>query len=240
MAMDFVPYGAYEDIINILGKWKVMDIKSLSDLNNYDLKYLNLCKKVRKLEAHGLIKSVLLGKKSKHVFLTNKGLTYTPYDHTYEISDENITHDIIVGKVLKELIAMPQFIDGRMFHEIAVEHLLPDAQVVGVKNKETYKLAVEVELTQKSQSRVKEKYRRFGRDNNFNYAFFITNKETLFKAYKRYLLEMNSATQEAIILMLNKSLSVSNLEIEKGQCFYNGIETSFDGLFSDKNNQDDE
>lgn len=233
MAVDFVPHGAYEDIINILGKWKVMDMKSLNEFCSYDLKYFNLLKKVRTLETHGLVKGVLLGRKNKHIYLTNKGLKYTGHDFTYEICDENLTHDLVVGRVLKELIKTPHFIDGKMFHEILVENLFPDAEAKGTKDNQTYKLALEIELTQKSESRVKEKFRRYGREKVFNYVLYITNKESLFRAYKRYLEEMNSETQEAVILMLDKKLSVTSFKYEESNCFYRGRETTFLELFGD-------
>ena len=233
MAVDFVPHGAYEDIINILGKWKVMDMKSLNEFCSYDLKYFNLLKKVRTLETHGLVKGVLLGRKNKHIYLTNKGLKFTGHDFTYEICDENLTHDLIVGRVLKELIKTSHFIDGKMFHEIPVENLFPDAEAKGIKDNQTYKLALEIELTQKSESRVKEKFRRYGREKVFNYVLYITNKESLFRAYKRFLEEMNSETQEAVILMLDKKLSVTAFKYQESTCFYQGSETTFLKLFGD-------
>jgi hypothetical protein len=240
MAVDFIPYGAYEDIINILGKWKVMDMKSLSEFCSYELKYFNLLKKVRTLESHGLVKGVLLGKKDKHIYLTNKGLRYTGHDYTYEICDENLTHDLIVGRVLKELLKTQHFIDGKMFHEIVVENVFPDAEVKGIKNDMTYKLALEIELTQKSESRVKEKYRRYGREKDFNYVLFITNKQTLFKTYKRFLEEMNSETQEAIILMFDQHLGIKKFKKQDANCFYQGSFTTFSKLFEDGNSQSQE
>ncbi|MCF8060739.1 MAG: hypothetical protein K9K67_15660 [Bacteriovoracaceae bacterium] len=234
MAVDFVPYGAYEDIINILGKWKVMDMKSLSDFCSYELKYFNLLHKVRKLESHGLVKSVLLGRKDKHIYLTNKGLKYTGHDYTYEICDENITHDLITGRVLKELIKTSHFIDGKMFHEVVVENIFPDAEVKGVKDNVRYQLALEIELTQKSESRVKEKYRKYGRERTYNYVLFITKKETLFNTYKRYLEEMNSESQEAVILMFDKNLSVKKFNQKDAICFYQGKTTTFNKLFEDQ------
>lgn len=231
MAVDFVPQGVYEDIINILGKWKVMDMKSLSEMCSYEVKYFNLLKKVRTLETHGLVRGVLLGRKNKHIFLTNKGLKYTPYDYSYEICDENITHDLVVGKVMKELIKLPQFVDGKMFHQIPIEKIYPDAEVIGSKNKENYRLALEIELTQKSETRVKEKFRRYGREEVFNYVLFITNKESLYKAYKRFLEDMNSEIQEAIILMLDRNMSVTKFNYDSSLCLYMGQETEFSTLF---------
>ena len=235
MTTDFIPYGVYEDIINMLGHWKILDMKSLSEMCNYDIKYFNLLKKVRKLESHGIIKGVLLGRKDKHIYLTNKGLRYTPYDFTYEICDENITHDLIVGRVLKELLKFSPFVDGRMYHQIMTDKIFPDAQVEGIKNNERYKLALEVELTQKSKERVKDKYRKYGQGESFNYALFVTNKESLFRTYKRYLEEMNRESREAVILMYDENLSATKFKYDKIKCYYMGEMTSFIELFSNEN-----
>ncbi len=233
MAVDFVPQGVYEDIINLLGQWKVMDMKSLKEMCSYDVQYYNLLHKVRKLENHGLVKGILLGKKNKHIFLTNKGLQYTPYDKTYEICDENITHDVIVGKVLKELLRLESFFNGKMFHQIISDKILPDAEIEGQKDGECYRLALEIELTQKSQDRVKGKYRQYARGNVFNYGLFITNKMTLFKAYKKYLEEMKSEIQESIILLYDRKLTEINFDYQSSECFYMGQMTSFKELFGD-------
>lgn len=234
MNENFVPYGVYEEIINLLGKWKVLDIKSLSEFSSYKVKYFNLLKKVRQLEISGLIKGVSMGGKEKYIYLTNKGLQYTGHDHTYEISESNLTHDIIVGRVLKQLLKMDQFIDGKMFHQVADFDVFPDALISGVKNDSTYKLALEIELTQKSEPRVKEKYRRYGRNTVFNYALFITNKWTLYNTYKRFLLEMNQETQAAIILLFDQNLNMKGMNTDNNKCTYLGKETSFSDLFSEK------
>ena len=233
MSLAFIPHGVYEDIINIVGQWKVVDMKSLSEMCNYEIRYHNLLKKVRTLETHGLIKGVLLGRKDKHIYLTNKGLEYTGHDYTYEICDENLTHDLIVSRVLKTLLTHKSFVDGRMFHQIAVDKIFPDAQVTAHKNGELYKLALEIELTQKEQNRVKEKYRRYASGSVFTYGVFITNKETLFKTYCRYLQEMKEDIQEAIILILDKQMTATKFNYEKSECFYLGKNVSFAQLFDE-------
>lgn len=231
MQMEFVPYGEYEDIVNLLGKWKILDIKGISEMTNYNLKYRNLLHKIQKLEKHGLVRGILLGRKNKHVFLTQKGIKFTPYDSTFEISEENLTHDLIVGKVLRVLLQFEGFKDGKMFHQITSDKLLPDAEVTGLKNSEVYKMAIEVELTQKAQNRVKEKYRLYGSGKGFSYVLFITNKEALFNTYKRFLLEMNIEIQEGVILLLDKSLTASKFNYVDSECFYKNKNYTFKDLF---------
>ena len=237
MSINFIPQGVYEDIINIVGQWKVVDMKSLSDMCNYEIGYHNLLKKVRTLETHGLIKGVLLGRKNKHIYLTNKGLQYTGHDNTYEICDENITHDLIVSRVIKVLLNHEAFIDGKLFHQIPVDRIYPDAELNVHRDGELFKLAIEVELTQKAQNRIKEKYRRYSVGKNFDYGLFITNKDRLFKTYSRYLLEMKQSTQEAIILILDTNMTATKFNYEKSECFYLGKTVSFNDLFSSNRSQ---
>lgn len=231
---EFLPIGIYEDIINHLGQWKVLDIKSLAELCNYEISYFNLLKKIRRLESEGLVRGVLAGRKNKHIYLTNKGLKFTKFDFTYEIFNENLTHDLIVGRVLRAFLKSECFTHGKMFHQISADHLLPDAEIDGLKDGLGYKLAIEIELTQKSEDRVKDKYSRYAQSDIFSYAIFITNKPGLFKTYKRFLSEMRSEVQEAIILMLDSALSVSKFNFKDGEYFYKGEKVSFKELFGNQ------
>ena len=229
----FVPYGPYIDIINAVGKWKVVDLKSLSELCSYKLNYSNLRKKVRKLEDFGLVKSVNLGRKRKHLFLTNSGIKFTQYDQTYELCDESLSHDVIVGNVLRSFLGFPNFVNGRMFHEIPDNDLAPDALVTGIKTKREYELAIEVELTQKSSTRVKSKYSRYLRSKSFDYCIFITNKEGLFRTYKRFLGEMNTDVQSKIILMYAPDLSPNEFSFYASECHFKGQTKKFEEIFGE-------
>jgi len=69
----------------------------------------------------------------------------------------------------------------------------------------------------------------------FTYGVFITNKETLFRTYRRFLEEMNNDIQEAIILILDKDMTATKFDYEKTECFYLGKMLNFEALFGEKN-----
>ena len=171
-----------------------------------------------------------IAKKKKHLFLTKKGLEFTRYDYTYEICDANITHDIIVGTVLRKLLKFDFFHNGKMFHQINFEKILPDAEIYGGKKGNFIKMAIEVELTQKDQDRVKSKYIQYGREHYFNYCLFITNKAPLYKTYKKYLESMNLNIQKKIILLWDNELSTINFMPQDLECFYMGKTMPFKDL----------
>ena len=105
-----------------------------------------------------MVKSVNLGRKRKHVYLSNTGIKFTNYDNTYELTDECMNHDVIVGTALRAFLKYPNCYNGRMFHQIVENNISPDAVLSGEKGGNEYELAIEVELTQKSSRRVKSKY----------------------------------------------------------------------------------
>ena len=74
-----------------------------------------------------------------------KALDFTNQDYSQEIAKENITHDLITARVLRELLNWKYFSDGRMFHQIESEELLPDAEVTGYRYGRKYVVALEVE-----------------------------------------------------------------------------------------------
>jgi len=227
----FVPYGTYIDIINTIGKWKIIDLKTLTSFCNFGVSYKNLAVKVKTLEKEGFVRSVNLKRKRKHIFLSNKGIQLTGHDNTYEITDESLGHDILVGTALRSLLENDLFLDGRMFHEVDESDINPDAVITGSKDSLTYELAIEVELTQKSSSRVKSKYSRYFRSKSFDYCLFITNKESLYKAYKRFLGEMTKEVQGKIILMHTEKLRPDQFIYEGEQCYFKGEDKNFEDIF---------
>jgi len=229
----FVPHGPYMDIINTIGKWKVVDFNSLSELCSFKIEYSNLRKKVKKLEELGLLKSENLGRKKKHIFLTNHGIKFTTFDKTYEISDESLNHDIIVGTVLRSFLQFERFTNGRMFHEIIENEIEPDALLTGIKGGREYELAIEVELTQKASNRVKTKYSRYSRSKTFDYCVFVTHKKGLFWSYARFLGEMNSDVQSKIIIMHALELTPDKFSYIESYCYFKGQEKSFKEIFGE-------
>lgn len=231
MEVDFIPEGVYEDIIQHVGKWKIMDIKRLQNHCNYNVGYFNLLKKIRKLETTGFLKSKKFGGKDKHVYLTRKGLELTKQGYSFEICTDNLTHDIITSNVLKTFLELDTFHDGQMYHELPIDNLLPDASVKGCKSGHEYHLSLEVELTRKSDDRVKEKFVKYSQNTNFDYILYITNKENIFKAYKHLLEKMMPKVQEIIMIMLEPSLTVTTFNPKKSQIWFQNNLLSFDEIF---------
>lgn len=152
-----VPSGVYLDLINLLGKWKILDLKDMLSLSQFDLKYDNLAHKVRRLEKSGFLKSINEGFTKKQLYLTNKGLKFTPFDTTGELGPVTMHHDLLAGRVLRTLNQLDNFKNPRMFHELEGGSPEPDA-------------TIEFELHQKTKQRVKMKYSVYCRS-NFDFIY---------------------------------------------------------------------
>lgn len=216
----FVPYGDYADIINLLGKWKILDLKNIKSKLESCIEYPNLTKKVRKLERAGVVKSIYIGKRNKHIYLTNKGIEMTPFDSTFEISKENLNHDLTVSNFLNRLLEFENFYDGKMFHQLTEDDLLPDAMVKGIRAKSKYNMAIEIELTQKSKERVSEKLRRYKSNQAFHYVLYATPKDSLYRSYQKTIKKLDREIQEKVILMHDPILCAHKSAIGSSKCFY--------------------
>ena len=226
----FIPQGEYENIINIVGQWKILDTKTLFELCDYKLKYKSFMYKIHKLKKLDYLKGFYIEGKRLYLYLSNKGISICCHDSSYEICDENMTHDLITGVILRKFLEYDNFIEGKMFHQVLDDDVCPDAWVEGIKNSVSYSMAIEVELTQKSQERIKHKFIRYGLS-KYDYGLFITNKRGLFRTYIRFLGEMEMNVQQKIIMLLNEKFSTSSFIPEKSECIYLGKGKSFGELF---------
>lgn len=148
-----------------------------------------MMKKISKLQADGLVKSVYLGNRKKHVYLSEFGIQLTPFDKTYEPVPEELTHDLQVGKIVQEFPSYPNVVEATMNHQISDNHVSPDATMLINKKNKTFVIAIELELRQKSRTRVKSKISRYNVSQDYDYCLFISQKENLLNTYQRFLSE---------------------------------------------------
>lgn len=230
-----IPNGSYQNIINTLGKWKLLDSKSLHSFIDYKLCYQVFMRKLRNLEGQGMIKSFYTGTLHKHLYLTELGIKHTPFDNSYELSSAHLTHDLICVNVLKKLTRLDNVIDSKMFHQISGETINPDAEVTMTKEGRVFHVAVEVELTQKSQKRIKRKFSRYTSTSHYDYALFITNKPTLYRAYKRFIQDMTEETQGQVVLVLDETLKTNQESLNDSKTYFNQKERPFFEMFTSNN-----
>ena len=94
-----------------------------------------------------------------------------------------------------------------------------------------YTIAIEVELSQKSQFRIERKFIDYTEEAAHTYALYITKKKSLFENYWEVLTSMDQSIQKSIILSLAEKLGCKQYDFQKAIYWFNGKKYSFDALF---------
>ena len=223
-------------IIDEVGRWKVIraaDLyKVLSDTTPY---YTSFCKKLRALEKDGYLAGRYFKDSGKYVHLTGKGARLSS---TGAVPDKHsLNHDLICSRVILKLLEFESFSSGSVCDGPESE-LCPDGVVHGSKNGVPYTLAIEVELSQKSLFRVEKKFADYAEESAHTYAFYITNKKSLFETYRKTLIEMDESIQKMIILSWAENLESGQYDYRKAVYWLDGKQYSFDTLFEEEKNHD--
>lgn len=228
---EFVPLGTYLDILNTIAKWRIVNFNSIFDLLRGELGEYALRKKLRKLEVQGFLKTSSLGQHTKHYYLTRHGLKFSSTNQIEPIRNSIMIHDMTTGAVIQGLSKKSGFYDGRVFCESEECEVDPDCMIRGRKYGADYHLAIEVELTQKSSKRFKEKLRKYSESDEYNFVLYVSNKDFLLNAYRRFLLEMDDHIQSRVVLMKSETLGPNRFDIDESELFHKGKFRSFDEVF---------
>ena len=230
----FIPYGPYQDILNILGEWRVLNLKEITELYPEKISYHNLYGKIRKLERHGFLKSIVARGSSKYLFLTSLGLRLCSSRYAERVNEKNLTHDLMTAQVLREFLKWPRCLDGKILSTVAGYGICPDAEmtVLGKEGKKI-KVALEIELTRKSYGRIIRKFGLYRRDSEYDKVLFITRFDNVFRGYGNYLTDTREDIQEKIALVLDSKLSIEKFDYRKSRCLHRGKMVDFCSIFRD-------
>ena len=180
--------------------------------------YSSFCKTIKKIEKEGLISSFQGYRCKKYLSLTGEGGKLSQYSFPYLESRIELKHDLIAGHVLKRLLEFENFRSGHVsYEELSVN---PDAVIYAVRNNREYSLGIEVELHQKSQRRVIEKFSKYYNSQILNYILYVMPKESIFHSYQKIILEMSEKVQGKIILLLDKELTPDHFNYLDSEIFF--------------------
>ena len=234
----------YQEFLNPLIKWKILDTDSLQRLSDYQGSYVNFCKVIRKLKMKNLVCwEPLIHRKKRVVYLTREAQKEITPHAPYLIDDRIIFHDAIVSNIARSFLEKKYFYDSELSHEHIGNKkwnyayiLEPDAILFGENKKAHFKVAIEVELTQKSKDRIAEKINSYSRSEFFNSAFYIFHKRNVFDAYINSLREIQTsapsssygkAVGQKIFLIFKEDLIRFPLDFSESAIFVNDKERKF-------------
>ncbi len=227
----FVLIDSYIDILSEISRWKIIPMRGLYERKNFNISYQMFCRKIKKLESEGLVRSILGNKRKKFITLTSKGSAVCPYGINFDESEDSLNHDLIATNVVTKLIEYKNFKTGQVQCFGRGLDVEPDGLIFGQKNGKEYSLAIEVELHQKSKSRLYDKVIKYSNCVHYSYVLYILNKEAVFRSYKKILESMNSEVTRKIILLLDTELTPTKFSFEDSNCYFKSEEKSFEEVF---------
>jgi hypothetical protein len=239
----------YDDLFKQIIKWKVVPIVLLKEISDYQGVDSSFRKVISKLEKNKLLKTKTFGGKSKIVYPgdeLNRIMTSPISVHT-----ESLQHEAIVSIIANELLKTEILNDVLLSHEMNSSTFsdnlrrLPDACFEGEKNQSRFKLALEVELTQKSKMRFKNKIEDYISNRVFDYVLYIFNDASVFNNYKKTILEFSKekggkAANEVelrFILAFKKDILNKGINLDSLEVFYKNKNTTIEEIFGKRTAQ---
>ena len=217
-------------ILNEVGRWKAISLSCLSHSLGWNRDYSVLRKRLKKLEATGHLKGLFERRKVKYFILTEKGAELSIYPCFYKNFGESVIHDLTCTNAILELLQFKLFQSGSAIDYID-SNIKPDGVIHASRYGIDYVLAIELELHQKSKNRMLGKFIKYVEEEAFNHVLYITNKQSIFDAYRKILMEMNNKVRDKIILELGPTLSVSIHDYENAIYWINGVYKTFWEMF---------
>lgn len=227
----FIPIDYYAQILNKVGRFKIITMRNLYETLNVELSYSLFCRKVKKLEYEGLLRSIIGMRKSKILTLTNQGSQYSKFSAQYNDSDKELNHDLIASYVILELDKLPSFNAGSVIHSTDQTGIESDGLIYFSKADKRGTLGIEVELTQKSKMRISKKFNDYSNSNEISYSLFVFNKESVFKAYKKQLDLMTDKVTDSNLLLLDENLSSNSFSFIDNVIYFQRKFINFKELF---------
>jgi hypothetical protein len=231
------------DLLKLIAEWKAISIKSLQKMSGHEGSREGFFAQVRRLEKRGLIKSFYkTGLRLKFVHITNQALNEFFPDHfsrSMIIKEDQLYHDAVASNVVQKLNEFPtlnkSFLRHQFFNQQSFSHYLPldpDALFFGTKANRPFTMSLEIELTQKSRTRIFEKFSSYANSEYFKIVVYLFDKFNIYDAYQRFHSELcaSSSPKEAerfknkILFCFDSNLHRDDLNVAESICTYLGTE----------------
>lgn len=213
------------DIMNALEKWGVLTIRNLHNLLCSKITIRALRRKVHNLAKADYLQISRLDSNNEMIIIpTKKSLNQLKSNRTI-IDESMIYHNLFISLLGHELTTRQNVTFYNLPHEYRKSRtpvtlgsaIEPDAYIGLKHNDKISKVALEVELTQKSSDRVFEKFKQYKDSLYFDYVIYFFQSESILNAYKR---------------RLNEFVNEFKLDIDRNQ-----ITGKIIFLYSDQNHQ---
>ena len=192
------------EIINALDKWGVLTLRNLQKQICSNISINGLRRKIHKLANDGYVQVSRLDSKNEIIVIpTKKTLDQLKSKRSF-VDEDMIYHNLFISMLGTEFINHGNVFYFKLPHEfqssrvpsafrsndITSDGISPDAFLGVTHNEKLYKVALEVELTQKSSDRIYEKFNKYKDSDFFDYVIYFFKSKSILNAYRTRLNEL--------------------------------------------------
>ena len=224
------------EILTPLKEWRILSTADLKRISGHEKSKSAFYKVVTKLAKNQLADSFI------NPWTNEKYLFLLPLAHKMLGTEkENLPvnldqrfHDAIVTKVALNLKDVSKFeevyLDQNIPKSFPLLEKTPDIVVSG-NTPQAFRLAFEIELTQKSKHRLDDIFKSYSNSKVVNNVIYITDKKTIFKSYIDFLNEYDSLFNKSkFIFIYEKDLRLKAFNLMSSPAYFNGKGTSLKEL----------
>lgn len=225
-----------------LRKWRLLSLKELWRLGGYEATYKSFTKMLLRLEKKKVIEGIQEPfTRRKYVHLTRFGNDLLGGSKSLPcVSRETFIHDAKVVEFVLEAMRLPCFYGFELEHEIAEQirfkpnyKVFPDAILLGELDHKKFRMAVELELTQKTKAKYLAKVGQYLESEFYDYVLYIFQSRGVLESYKKTIgTEFGAASSRKIIFGLNESILCRDFDFTETKVLFNGKEGVFNELFT--------
>ncbi|MBC7540148.1 MAG: hypothetical protein H7281_15090 [Bacteriovorax sp.] len=192
------------EIINALDKWGVLTLRSLHKQLTSNISIHGLRRKIHRLAIEEFVYISRLDNKNEMIILpTKKTLNHLKSPRS-SIDESMVYHNLFISILGIELMNRENVHYYKLPHEYQTSRvpnafsstnslelsLSPDAYLGISHNDKIFKVAIEVELTQKSSDRVYEKFIQYKESTYFDYVIYFFKSKSILNSYRRRIQEL--------------------------------------------------
>lgn len=223
-------------ILEPLALWRILSINDLFEQSAYSKSRAAFYKIIQKLERLNLIESFQnCWNNEKYVYLLHEGLALLGHSKaTLPINKDLRFHDSLtsrIGLVFDKLpIIKSVLVDQNISNIYPNISKIPDL-LIEAESKKEFRIAIEVEVSQKSSTRIKSIFENYGESDLFNIVIYITDKKFIFNAYQKILREIESRiNKDKFVFCYDPNLHRDSTSFLDAQTTYKGTLTSLRSL----------
>jgi hypothetical protein len=184
--------------MNLLDKWGVLTVRNLHSLLYEKISLSGLRRKLHRLAKDDYVHISKIGNNHELIAIPTRKTIGQLKSNRSSIDETMIYHNLFISLLGIELIYRENVMFFKLPHEyrksrtpVALSSSIePDAYLGVNHNGDILKIAIEIELTQKSSDRIYDKFKQYKESQYFSYVIYFFRDQSTLVAYRKRLNEM--------------------------------------------------